>query len=143
MAIKPETQFTASVHAHLPPCSVLHWEKMANPYRAGGADCWYSGRGANSRDLWIEWKFIRAVPKRTPLDLIAGYLSALQVEWLRDRHDEGRNVWVGIGHADGGFLLCDPCAWETPIDHKEFAALLLPRKVMAAQIAHFVAPEFS
>jgi hypothetical protein len=137
---KPENSFRESVHGYFDP-DALHHDKMSNPYRAGGADDWYSGRGRKSRDLWIEWKFI-VVPVRddTLVNLTAGKkppLSALQQHWLRERHAEGRNVWVGIGSAKGGILL-PGLAWEKPFSAGEFRSILLSRKELAAQIVQFV-----
>lgn len=136
---KPENQFISSVHRHLPDTRKLHREGMANPYRGGTADCWYSGRGKGSQDLWIEWKYVPKIPARTTttVDLLKDYLSPLQAEWCRDRFDEGRNVWVGVGCPDGGFFLCSPSAWETPISAEDFRGLLISRKELAAQIAAF------
>jgi hypothetical protein len=50
---KPETTFIQSIHRHLP--KEVYREKMANPYRGGTPDVWYSGYKS---DLWVEYKFI-------------------------------------------------------------------------------------
>ena len=138
--MKPENQFIDSVHKHLPPESLLHREGMANPYRGGTADCWYSG----VRDLWIEWKFV-IIPKRddTVIDINAGKkpsLSALQKDWLARRHDEGRNVWVGIGSKDGGVFLHHR-SWEVPHSAESFRKMLRSRKELAQMITSFVQGE--
>lgn len=140
--MKPENQFRLSVHKYIDPHQVHH-EKMSNPYRAGGADDWYSGKPAHkkSRDLWIEWKFI-VVPVRddTMIDLVGGKrppLTPLQQLWLRDRHSEGRNVWVGIGSAKGGIILRD-LAWQTPMSAKQFRSMMMPRNELAELIVGFV-----
>ena len=137
---KPENQFIAGVHRYLPPKKQLHHEGMANPYRGGTADCWYSGRGKGSQDLWIEWKFVPRVPTRAAVDLLKDYLSELQAEWCRDRFEEGRNVWVGVGCPAGGFFLCSPGKWETPISADEFKAALITRRQLADQIVGFTCP---
>jgi len=136
----PENQFIASVHKHI-PSAASYKMKNHNQYNGGVADCWYSGKGQLSRDLWIEWKFI-IVPRRdhTVIDLTGGKkpaLSALQQDWLRERIAEGRNVWVGIGSKDGGMFLKN-CAWEAPSNAGIFRLLLLSRKEMAAKITAFV-----
>lgn len=135
---KPENQFISGVHKYLPSIGVLHREKMANPYRGGTADWWYSGRGKKSRDLWIEWKFLQRVPVRVAIDLVSkgDIISALQRQWLRNRHEEGRNVWVGVGCAGGGLLLRS-MAWELPIDPAVFRSQLVDRKTLACQIESF------
>ena len=131
----PENTFIASVHAHLPPPSKLYRMKNHNAYTAGVADSWYSGQGPGSRDLWIEWKFIK-VPVRDDT-LIVPNLSALQTDWLNERYVEGRNVWVGIGSKDGGIFL-HAMEWEQPFSAKEFRRTMFKRKELASMIASFV-----
>jgi hypothetical protein len=126
MAEKPETVFTRSVHRHLPPA--LYRMKTHNPYLSGPADMWYSGRRA---DLWVEYKF-EVLPKR-PTTLVAPGLSALQVDWLRDRHQEGRNVAVIVGCAEGGVVFRD-LEWEKALTLVEFRARLQKRPELAAFI---------
>lgn len=127
----------ASVNKHLPPRSELHREKMANPYRGGTADWWYSGR---TTDLWIEAKFI-SIPKR-PDTLIAipppgRLLSSLQADWLESRHAEGRNVWVLVGSTPGGVIF-PGISWQTPITAAAFREQLQSRKQLADAIRNFV-----
>lgn len=141
MARKPENTFTDSVHRHLPPVTDLWREKMANPYRSGTADYWYSGRGKKSRDLWVEWKFI-TLPKRptTVIDLVNGRdppISPLQRSWLRDRYLEGRNVRVIVGSTAGGVIFKD-MEWEEPLTMLEFQERALPRASIARFIEDFV-----
>lgn len=133
---KPENIFISSLNRHLPPLSQVHREKMANPYRGGTADMWYSGP---ARDLWIEWKFVPKVPvlKTMSVDLMKNYLSPLQAQWLRTQHEFGRNVWVGVGCPEGGFVLKN-LEWEKPISADSFRRLLLSRAELAQQIAQFV-----
>lgn len=140
MTVKPENTFRRAVHQHFPP-GALHHEKMANPYSSGTADDWYSGKGKNSTDLWVEWKFV-VVPVRddTLIDLVSGKkpaLSHLQQHWLKERYEEGRNVCVGVGCSSGGVLLWDR-AWETPIPADKFRKLMLSRKELADRITRFV-----
>jgi hypothetical protein len=136
----PENTFIQAVHRHLPPEGEVYRMKNHNQYNGGIADCWYSAK----LDLWIEWKFI-VVPKRddTVIDLhyhapkSQPIMSALQREWLKERHREGRNIWVGIGSKDGGVILRD-LDWESPLTAKQFRNLLQSRKEVAAEIAAFV-----
>lgn len=111
MATKPENNFIGRVHKKL-PASIYHM-KNNNPYTAGVADCWYSGTGG---DLWIEFKFIDPLPVSVPVRP-AALLSALQLKWLKERHQEGRNVAVIIGCKTGGVLLrAHECEQEIPIE---------------------------
>ena len=132
MARGPENNFISSVHKHLP--AKLYRMKNHNQYNGGIADVWYSGKG---RDLWVEYKFIE-VPKRpdTTIDLVSGKspeISALQQEWLRARHEEGRNVGVVIGSKDGGIWL-PGLAWDQTFQAKDFLACLRTRKELAEEI---------
>lgn len=142
--MKPENQFRSSVHRYIDPL-LVHHEKMSNPYRAGGADDWYSGkpdpRYGPSKDLWVEWKFI-VIPARaeTLIDLVGGkrpLLTPLQQLWLKERHDEGRDVAVGVGSAKGGILLWSK-TWETPMTAAEFRGWMRTREELAHEIINFV-----
>lgn len=144
MANKPETTFITSVNRLLPikrlkMCasvrSKVHldewigYEKMNNPYSSGTADSWYSGKGG---DLWIEYKFLPRIPQRgsvSPTKL----LSALQLEWLTERYEEGRNVAVVIGCPTGGVLLLDRL-WEVELTAAKFTSLIRSRSDLASWI---------
>jgi hypothetical protein len=123
---KPENTFIGGVHKHLP--ATVYAEKMANPYRGGTADCWYSGP---SGDLWVEYKFI-VVPAKTDTKILAN-CSRLQLEWLKGRHREGRNVAVVVGSAKGGVILRN-LKWETPISRTDFVREMKTRAELAAWI---------
>lgn len=106
MSSKPENQYIAGLHKHLPPLKELYREKMANPWRGGTADWWYSGAAA---DLWIEFKFVEELPVRAPL---VPALSPLQLEWCTRRRAEGRSVIVVVGTRGGyGVVFDDPATW--------------------------------
>ena len=124
MSRKPETSFTQGVHKHLPPS--LHREKMHNPYSSGTADVWYSGAKA---DLWIEYKFIPKIPVRDHTPVVPD-CSALQIKWLHDRYQEGRNVAVIVGSPSGGIVLRD-LQWERGCSASEFRKVMLTRKQLA------------
>jgi len=110
--------------------------KNHNQYNGGIADVWYSGKS----DLWIEYKFIK-VPKRddTVIDLIHGSaktgpdISALQQEWLKCRHAEGRCVGVIVGSEKGG-VWYPGLAWNRTFTASEFRAATLTRPDVAATI---------
>ena len=123
MAAKPETTFIGSVHRHLP--TNLYHMKNHNEYISGPADVWYSG---SKGDLWVEYKFI-TLPKR-PDTGITPDCSRLQLDWLRDRHTEGRNVAVIVGCGEGGVVYLDR-AWENAMNCSTFKSHLLSRKELA------------
>lgn len=125
MSRKPENTFIGSIHKHLPV--KLHREKMANPYRGGTADCWYSG---SKRDLWIEYKFIERIPREVPIKV---ELSTLQLDWLRGRFHEGRNVAVIVGCKAGGVVFRN-LEWENSPSPAAFTAALMTRSELAQWI---------
>ncbi len=98
MSSGPENRFRASLHRLLP--QELHHEKMNNPFRGGTFDDWYSGSKA---DIWVEYKW-----EKNPL-------SPLQIKWGRERHAEGRRVFVIKGNKDGGVLYKTPKTWEAGV----------------------------
>lgn len=122
--MKPESRFTNSVNVYLK--SKVYFEKMNNPFRAGTADFWYSGKNG---DCWIEYKFIPTIPTRTT---ILPDLSARQLKWLNDRADEGRKVYVVVGHPKGGVVW--PIGLDQPMQPAAFEKLSLTRPQLAAWI---------
>ncbi len=134
----PENRFIQSIHRLLP--SRVYRMKNHNPYLGGVADCWYSGAGG---DLWVEYKFL-TLPARasTIVDLCGGKnppLSALQQEWLRGRHAEGRRVGAIIGTPDGGIWL-PGIAWQVPLPSAEYAARVQTKASIASMITSLVSP---
>lgn len=126
----PENTFIGSVHRHLPE-AVYHM-KNHNQYVGGIADCWYSGPAG---DLWVEYKFV-VLPKRDGT-MIVPDLSALQIDWLKNRSKEGRRVGVIIGCKEGGVWL-PALAWVNPLTTVEFCKLMMPRSDLAEVIAKLV-----
>jgi hypothetical protein len=98
MASKPETRFQKKIHKHLN--ASIHKEKMANQYRGGTPDVWYSG---NYGDLWVEYKWI-SKPALKARIYVHKLLSGLQAKWLRERYSEGRNVAVILGTPVGAWV---------------------------------------
>jgi hypothetical protein len=99
---KPETNYRLSIEKRLPP--ELHHEKMANPYSGGTADSYYDG---NKADIWVEWKFITAFPKRATT-IVVPDLSPLQKDWLKGRYENGRRVFVIVGSPNGAHIFGAP-----------------------------------
>ena len=122
----PENTFITSVHKHLP--DKLYRMKNHNQYNGGIPDCWYSGDKA---DLWVEYKY-RAIPARATTDMSPD-LSALQIEWLLNRHAEGRDVAVITGCADGGVLTRVGELWAMTAG--QFRERMKNRRELAAMIA--------
>lgn len=125
-----ESQYTAAVAKLLPP--EVYALKLSLPYTAGVPDSWYSGRGG---DLWVEWKYLKSVPRK--VNLVDGkkpILSALQQLWLRERHAEGRNVAVIVGTPDGAVIYPGE-AWREELTREQFYERLVTRREAAAWIA--------
>lgn len=128
MASKPETSFRLRIERALPRS--IYREKMNNPFRGGTADCWYSGR---SDDLWVEYKFLPQLPQRGIVDAKRIGLSMLQLQWLRGRYEEGRNVCVITGCPSGGVIMLD-LEWEAGITAETFRERTVSVKELAAWI---------
>lgn len=121
MSSKPENTFIAAVHRKLDKS--VYREKMANPYRGGTPDVWYSGA---KRDLWIEYKFIPKLAVRVPNKID---LSELQRQWIENRTCEGRNIAVVVGSPEGCIIL----RWPVPreIETSEFRERAVPKERVA------------
>ncbi len=122
----PENTFIGSVHRHLPVS--LYRMKNHNQYNGGIADAWYSGPKS---DLWIEYKFVK-IPKRGSTPVVID-LSDLQKEWLKCRHEEGRNVGVIVGSVKGGVWM-PGVSWQAAYTAETFTAKVLSRQVLASMI---------
>ena len=101
MPAKPESRFIERVHTRLPIAKLFYREKMANPYRSGTPDVWYSGKN----DLWVEYKYV-ALPARAG-SYIHFDVSPLQKRWIDNRRLEGRDVWLIVGSSVGGLIFRD------------------------------------
>ena len=119
----PENTFIGSVHRHLP--AELYRMKNHNQYNGGIPDVWYSGPVG---DLWIEYKF-NVLPKRADTLVVPG-LSELQKNWLRSRHDEGRQVGVIIGCKEGGVWF-PGVSWQEPTVAERFRSMVASRITLA------------
>ena len=117
MASKPETNFTRRITKLLPD-SIYHM-KNNNMYVGGVPDLWLSG---NKADLWCEMKYIKPLPVSVPIRP-AKLLSALQMEWLNSRYDQGRHIAVIIGCEAGGVILQNK-EWEKDIPIERFKSIL-------------------
>lgn len=128
MSTKPESTYIANIHKKL--ANRAYAEKNNNPYRSGTPDVWYSG---DKGDLWVEYKFIPVIPKRTE---ILPDLSDRQKRWLGNRYDEGRNVAVVCGTPEGGVIYRDR-AWLRPLTPAEFRE----RLVSNVEVANWIHSE--
>lgn len=96
-----EHSFIRSVHNKLP--NVVYRWKINDNFAGGVADAYYSGPAG---DCWVEYKFIKNLPVRSTSTVKFG-LSANQIKWLKDRHEEGRHVYLVIGSNEGCVITND------------------------------------
>ena len=124
-----EHAFIRSIHDRLKRVdrSIYVW-KINDNYQGGVADAYYSG----DRDCWIEYKYLKSLPKRSDT-LIKIDLSPLQQEWLRERHNQGRNVSVVIGSPDGAMILSGT-SWNRSISTAEFLSSAVDKSEIVAYI---------
>lgn len=136
-----EHSFIKSVHRHLKNIApeIYMWKIHAD-FTNGIPDCWYS----NASDLWVEYKWCNKVPVKdsTIIDLTNSkkYLSQLQINWLKERHKEGRNVCVILGSPEGANILLGT-DWRTPISPKTFRCNAITTKQVAFFLANFLSTQ--
>lgn len=92
-----ESGFTTAVNKKLPK-HIYIW-KVSDKFTGGVPDCYYS---SNVRDIWIEFKYLKKLPKK-----VLPALRPLQKKWLNERHDQGRNVFVVVGSPEGCLIYKD------------------------------------
>lgn len=123
-----EHGFIRAVHRKLPP-AIYRW-KINDNFEGGVADAYYS---CNGGDLWIEYKYLPALPKR-PDTAIRTSLNARQKHWLDQRHAEGRRVAVVIGAPEGSAVLTSPDQWHAPLTRDDFIRIAIDRAGLIAYI---------
>lgn len=94
-----EHSFVKSIHRLLPK-EIYRW-KINDKFTGGVPDAYYEGPKGS---LWIEYKFIKSLPKRKTTILRLG-LSLLQVDWLNRAVDNNVNAWVVVGSNNGCLVL--------------------------------------
>lgn len=120
MSRKPEARYVTGVNKHVR----IHHQGMYTPYYAGTPDQYYSA----VRDLWVEYKWLAQAP---PIIDPVALLSKQQFVWIRDRRNEGRNIWQIIGCPQGGIILDDFGQWDRD------CVAWLDKKTIAQQIEVF------
>lgn len=139
MSSKPETAYYKAIHRQFARVGrEPYHEKMNNPYRGGTWDMWYSGGGKNSRDLWVEYKWLPQLPKRETT-MILPELSQLQLLWGAGRYEEGRHIATILGCPEGGVIYRD-MAWEEELSPSQFRAQMLSKEQIARYIADWTMP---
>lgn len=128
-----EHTYVASIHKALRKAQPeLYVWKINDAYQGGVADAYYSGK----RDHWIEYKFLKNLPRRNGTLLDLG-LSPLQKIWLQERHREGRAVSVIVGCPEGSVIF-PGISWDVPISKADFAIRLVDKADVIAYIVSSV-----
>jgi hypothetical protein len=115
-----EHTFVRALHRRLPRSQIYAW-KINDKYQGGVPDAMYMGDGGL---LWVEYKYIKAYPKRGKTVMKLG-LSENQKIWLRRAYDNGQQVAVVVGCEKDAVILDHPGAWRD-MPAEEFAAKARP-----------------
>ena len=91
-----EHSFIAKIHRKLPP-EVERW-KINDTNKIGVADCYYDGPQHGA--LFVEYKWMAALPKRDTTVVRDLGVSPAQARWLKERHTRGVQVAVILGGVD-------------------------------------------
>jgi hypothetical protein len=124
-----EHSYIRSIHDRLrKKAPTIYIWKINDAFQGGVADAYYSGRS----DIWIEYKFVKSLPKRVDTRIDPG-LSLLQQKWLRDRNAEGRRVCVIIGSPEGSLIL-PGIDWDREISMADFISHAVEKTEVVAYI---------
>lgn len=120
-----ESQYTANIGKRLPADIMRSW-KINDNFAGGVPDAFYRHR-QGVRPLWIEYKFIKTLPKR-PSTLIVPNLSQQQLMWLQECVEANELAAVIIGCESlkhkrqvCGVVLTNPKEWVNGITAEQFA----------------------
>lgn len=97
----------------------VYYLKNTHAYSSGVADVWLSG---SRLDFWVEAKYAQKLPPVLNLTDTRYWCSALQQDWLVNRHKEGRNVGVLCGSPNGAVWF-PGLSWQIPMAREEFKRL--------------------
>jgi hypothetical protein len=135
-----ESQYTSNIHKKLPK-DVYKW-KVNDNYAGGVPDAFYRKLNGVGKPLWVEYKFLKKLPKRGNTMIIPD-LSAQQLIWLKQARAAGEQAWVIIGCEEHqhkrnavGVVLTDIDEWVTGITTDEYKARMqgMCYTAIAAQI---------
>jgi len=119
-----ESQYTSNIHKRLPP-TIYKW-KVNDNYAGGVPDAFYRNLDGKGEHLWVEYKFIKELPKRGST-IVKPNLSAQQLLWLKQARSSGEQALVIIGceglrHNNNpvGVIMRDTREWEQGITADDF-----------------------
>lgn len=131
-----EHHYIRSIHDRIKRTApAIYIWKINDPYQGGVADAYYSW----DSDMWIEYKFLKSLPKRESTVINLG-LSQLQQTWLRNRHGEGRKVCVIVG-TPAGSLILPGLDWAREINSADFLNSSVDKSEVVAHIVCQLKPK--
>jgi hypothetical protein len=77
--------------------------KINDNFFVGVADAFYRNLDGPGVPTWIEYKYIKKLPKRETT-LIKPKVSEMQVKWLHDAKRAGENAFVVVGYKSQGVV---------------------------------------
>ena len=96
-----ESDFTRAVHKKI-PATVRKW-KINDNFFGGVSDAFYRRLDGVGSPTWVEYKYIKALPKREST-LIVPKLSAQQRVWLEEAEAAGEKAFVIVGYKSKGVV---------------------------------------
>ncbi|MGR3808599.1 hypothetical protein SAMN05660772_01881 [Pasteurella testudinis DSM 23072] len=125
-----EPDFTRAVHKRLSN-TVWAW-KINDNYMGGIPDAYY--RSVNGgRELWVEYKYLKSLPKRANTKIVPA-LSALQLKMLNDTLQAKQQAVVIIGYESRGIVLENPEEWVQGVAVDTFIERLMGYHQLAGYI---------
>lgn len=126
-----EPDFTRAVHKKISTDDVWVW-KICDAYMGGIPDAYYRHRKTGGA-LWVEYKYIKALPKLESTRITPN-LSALQLKLLKETVDSGQNACVIVGYKNTGVVFTSVDEWENGIKKSEFEGRSMSYKELAEYI---------
>jgi len=120
-----ESQYTVNIGKRLPADIMRSW-KINDNFAGGVPDAFYRHK-EGVRPLWVEYKFIKTLPKRQTTRIVPN-LSQQQLMWMQESVQANELAAVIIGCEDlkhkrqvCGVVLTDPDEWVNGITAEQFA----------------------
>jgi len=102
--------------------------KLCLTHNSGVPDSWIVG---DTGSMWIEFKYIKALPKRANT-IVPDGLSALQRKWIEERIEQGVRVAVIICTPEGDVIRYGT---EKALTTAKFKQRMVPRKTLVDHLA--------
>lgn len=104
--------------------------KVRDDFTAGVLDCMYLNRvSAKTPPLYVEWKYVKALPKRATTIVAPKWNSAEQLNWANELHGAGMPVLIIIAFGEGssaGAVILRNGEWNDGITTTEAKRRAIP-----------------